>query len=194
METIAFTVTGIEPLLQNNPQTVDPLNKYSKLRSEITSKRKKTDDDILELRRLDIESKTYYDDQIGVYIPATWVTAAIGGVSWSKAKIKKADIRSTVFTTESKIPLKFAGMDKVKKRVDIAGNPEFQQVMLLKQGQVKVAKNAPIFRDWSFSSEIEFDPNMINRKELQGLLSHAALYGGFGDFRPTYGRAQVAFE
>ena len=39
-------VTGISPLLQNNPQTVDPFNHYAKAKKAITNKRTaKTDDE-----------------------------------------------------------------------------------------------------------------------------------------------------
>jgi len=193
MQSITCTFSGISPILLNNPQTVDPFNRYAKAMKTITAKRKKSDDDLLELRRLEVEAKCYFDERIGIYVPSTWVVAAIGSVSWTKGKVKRADIRSSVFPTAAKLPLHFAGREKIKALSDVSGNPEFQRVLLLKQGQVKVAKAAPIFHDWQFSVELEFDHTVLNERELTSLIEHASRYGGFGDFRPTYGACEVSF-
>jgi hypothetical protein len=152
------------------------------------------DEDLLELRRLEVESKLYLDPDIGVYIPATWITAALTGTSWNLVKVKKADIRSSVLPTESRIRLRYRDEDKVKTRTDVSCNPSFVRTMLLRQGQVKLAKVTPIFHDWSFESAVEFDPGLIDRATLVTLFTHAATYGGFGDFRPTYGRARFCSE
>lgn len=194
MKSLTVQIKGIEPLLINNPQAVDPFNKYSRAAKEITSKRKKTDEDLLKLREIEIESKLYFDEKVGVWIPATWITAAIAAQSWAKAKIKKADIRSCVFVNESKIKLNYAGMDKAKTKTDVVKNEMFHTVLNLKQGQVRVCKAAPIFNDWSVEFEILFDDTIINAADLKNLIEIAAKFGGFGDFRPTYGRALATFK
>ena len=194
MKTITAIYTGIDTLLQNNPQMSDPLNRYSKEMKQISGKRKKTDDDIVAMREIELRAKMYWDEEIGVYVPSSWVTASIQGVSWSRAKIKKADIRAAVFVTEPKLQLTYDGMETVKAPLDIVKNDRFHRVMSLKQGQVRVVKAAPQFAKWSFAAEIEFDPEIINEAELKSLIEYGAAYGGFGDFRPTFGRANVEFK
>ena len=187
-----IVVTGISPLLQNNPQTVDPFNHYAKAKKAITNKRTaKTDDDLLELGNLETESKLYFDDEIGVYIPATWITEAIICTGFSVAKIGRAKMRGGLFATEPKIKLKYRGMNKVKTITDVVMNPEFRHRMLLKQGQVRVPKDAPIFHDWSFETAVEFDDTVVDMGSLRRIVERAAKYGGFGDFRPTFGRANA---
>jgi hypothetical protein len=190
METIKFKITGIEPLLQNNPQTVDPFNFYAKAKKRLTGKKKKTEEDLLEIRRLEVLSKCYFDENIGIYVPSTWISAGIAGASFSRAKVSKAAIRSCVFPTEPKIKLHFADEKLVKTLDDIPGNPKFVHTLLLKQQQVRIAKCAPIFHGWNFTTSLEFDPEIIDRADLIGILSFVATYVGFGDFRPTYGRAR----
>jgi hypothetical protein len=190
METIKFRVEGKEELLMANPRTVDPFDPYTILKKQITAKRKKTDEDQLDLRRLDVESKIYWDDSIGVYVPATWVSAALAGNSWMRAKIRKAEVRSAVFPVDRRIKLNYEKSNCVKSIKDISGNPFFVKTMLLKQGQVKIAKCAPVFHEWSFETSLNFDKAIIDRSTLTELLAYAAMYGGFGDFRPTYGRAK----
>jgi len=187
-----IVVTGISPLLQNNPQTVDPFNYYAKAKKAITNKRTaKTDDDLLELGNLETESKIYFDDDIGVYVPATWITEAIICTGFSVAKIGRAKMRGGLFATEPKVRLTYRGMNKVKTITDVVMNPEFRHRMLLKQGQVRVPKDAPIFHDWSFETEVEFDDTVVDLGSLRRIVERAAKYGGFGDFRPTFGRANA---
>lgn len=187
-----IVVTGISPLLQNNPQTVDPFNHYAKAKKAITNKRTaKTDDDLLELGNLETESKLYFDEDIGVYIPATWITEAIICTGFSVAKIGRAKMRGGLFATEPKIKLKYRGMNKVKTITDVVMNSEFRHRMLLKQGQVRVPKDAPIFHDWSFETAVEFDDTVVDMGSLRRIVERSAKYGGFGDFRPTFGRANA---
>ena len=185
-------ITGIAPLLQNNPQTVDPFNRYSKAKKAITNKRTaKTDDDLIELGNLETESKVYFDDEIGVYVPATWLTEAINVTAFAVAKIGKAKMRGGLFATEPKVKLHYRDMGKVKTITDVVMNPAFRHRMLLKQGQVRVPKDAPIYHDWSFQTVIEFDDTVLDFGSLKRIVERAALYGGFGDFRPTFGRAKA---
>ena len=187
-----IVVAGISPLLQNNPQTVDPFNRFAKAKKAITNKRTaKTDDDLLELGNLETESKLYFDDEIGVYIPATWITEAIICTGFSVAKIGRAKMRGGLFATEPKIKLKYRGMNKVKTITDVVMNSEFRHRMLLKQGQVRVPKDAPIFHDWSFETAVEFDDTVVDMGSLRRIVERSAKYGGFGDFRPTFGRANA---
>jgi len=185
-------VTGIAPLLQNNPQTVDPFNHFAKAKKAITNKRTaKTDDDLIELGNLETESKIYFDDEIGVYVPATWITEAIICTGFSVAKIGRAKMRGGLFATDPKIKLRYRGMNKVKTITDVVMNPEFRHRMLLKQGQVRVPKDAPIFHDWSFETMVEFDDTVVDLGSLRRIVERSAKYGGFGDFRPTFGRADA---
>lgn len=190
MRIAAIKITGVTPLLQNNPQTVDRFNRFAKRMSAINAKKtRRTDDDYLELRDIELESKVYFDDEIGVYAPATWVSEAIACSAFKVAKISRADIRGALFTTEPKLKLAYRDSDKVKSVVDIIKNDAFRICLALPQGQVRVMKAFPIFHKWSFNTNVEFDDKIIDPDSLTRIVEHTAKYGGFGDFRPTFGRA-----
>lgn len=189
---LKVAVTGVSPLLMNNPQTVDPFNRFTRAKKAITAKRTaKTDDDLIELGNLETESKLYFDDKLGVYVPATWLTEAIICTGFGVAKIGRQKMRGGIFATQPKIALNYRSKAKVKAVADVVGNPEFRHRMLLKQGQVRVPKDAPIFHDWSFATDLEYDDKIVDSSTLRRIVEHAALYGGFGDFRPTFGRAKA---
>jgi len=188
MKNIKVKFNGISPLLQNNPQTVDPFNHYAKLKKPLTAKRSKTDEQIQQIRDIEVESKVFFDSEIGIYIPTRWVMASIAKNSHSISKIAKAKIRGAVFTVADKAKLSFDGMKNVKTKEDIVGNEKFITTLILPQQQVRLAKSFPIFHNWSFSIELEFDDTVLDKDELISILSYGAKYGGYGDFRPTYGR------
>lgn len=190
MRTCKVTITGVTPLLQNNPQTVDRFNKFAKRMAQINAKKtRRTDDDYLELRDIEIESKVYFDDGLGVYIPASWLAEAVACAAFKTTKISRADIRGAMFTTEDKIKLNYKSSNKVKKVTDIVGNPYFRQMLTLPQGQVRVVKAFPIFHGWSFETGLEYDDKIIDPDSITRIIEHTSKYGGFGDFRPKFGRA-----
>ena len=184
--------TGINPLLQNNPQTVDRFNPYTKAMKRINDKKtRRTDDDYMELKNIEVRAKIYWDDEIGIYVPANWVSSAIAANSFKRVKVSKADVRAGVFTTSDKLPLAYRYSNKVKTPEDIVKNPDFRLDMTLKQGQVRIVKSVPIFHEWSFTCGLEFDDSVIDTDSMKNIITHVARYGGFGDFRPTFGRATV---
>ena len=189
IQTMKAKFEGINPLLMNNPQTVDPFNEYSKLKKPLTSKRNKTDEDILELRKIEVESKVFWDEKYGVYIPSRWLMASLAKNSWNTIKVKKDHVRAGIFITEDKVSLVYDGMKKVQDITDIANNENFVTTLVLPQKNVRLAKSMPIFHKWSFEFTIEYDDTLFDHSSLVNLLDYCAKYNGFGDFRPTYGRA-----
>ena len=189
-------VSGVSPLLLNNPQTVDRFNKYAKEISKINAKKtRRTDEDYRRLADLEIRSKIYWDtDKKEIYVPSNWVMAAITGNSFKRAKVSKADIRGSVFMTEDKLPLSYKSKRTVKTPEDIVGNADFRHSMILKQGQVRISKSTPIFHDWSFETDIEYDESVIDPETLERVLVEAGKFGGYGDFRPTFGRSVVEVQ
>lgn len=195
MRTANISIKGVTPLLQNNPQTVDRFNKFAKRMAQINAKKtRRTDDDYLELRDIEMESKVYFDAEMGVYVPASWLAEAIATSAFKVAKISRADIRGAMFTTDDKLKLSYRDSDKVKAVTDIVGNATFRQMLTLPQGQVRVVKAFPIFHQWSFSTQLEFDDKIIDPDSLTRIAEHTAKYGGFGDFRPKFGRAVAEVE
>ena len=188
-QTLEVTFRGIDQLLLNNPQTADPLNKYSKEMKRFTNKRAKVDDDILEMRRIEMRSKIYWDEDMGIYVPASWVISLICGNSWVRCKIKKSDIRAAVFVTDWKLPLEYDGKKGVKDPLDIVDDEKFQLLKSLKQGRDRIVKAIPSFESWSFSATVEYEDDIISKEDIVSLIEYGAKFGGLGDFRPTYGRA-----
>jgi len=194
MQTLSAKFTGVSPLLQANPQGVSRSFPATRRMKEINSKKtRRTDADYAELADLEVASRVYWDDEIGVYAPTRWVAEAIAKKAFAVMKISKGATRGALFMSADKVPLNYRGKDGVKKIEDVVKNPAFRHAMILPQGQIRVEKNSPIFHDWNFSTQMEFDDKTFDKRDLQRTIEETAHYVGFGDFRPTFGRARVVF-
>jgi hypothetical protein len=190
IESINVKISGIQPLLMSNPQTVDRFNPFAKEIAKINAKKtRRTDEDYRHLADLEVRSKVHWSDDHGVFVPSTWLLAALCKNGFNLKKLAKDKIRGSVFTTAPKIKLNYEGQDVVQTLDDVVGNPRFRYQMNVKQGQVRIMKSMPIFKDWSFETELEFENTQIDPSDLKALLEYSAKYGGFGDFRPTFGRS-----
>ena len=192
IQALKYTINGVVPLLMANPQTVDKFNPIAREMAKINAKKtRRTDADYEDLRDLEMKAKVYWNDTLGIFIPTRWITASICKISHAQAKISKAVIRGSVFTSENEVKLHYRGEESVKGVEDVIKNAAFRHQMILPQGQVRIAKTMPIFHNWSFSGELEFDDKVIDPATLESLIDYGAHYGGFGDFRPTFGRAEA---
>ena len=189
IRTATLNYSGLNSLLLNNPQTVDSLNKYSKALAVINKKRIKTEEDINHRYELEVSAKVYWSDELGIQIPTSWIVASVAKVSHKVSKIAKADIRASFFPSDEYVKLKYEGESSIKKKDDIVLNEAYRWLFPTKQGQVKVMKAFPIFKDWSFSVDVEYEDSILPEEEMYRIAAHGAKYNGFGDFRPTFGRA-----
>jgi len=58
------------PLVMHNGRLADQLNPLAKRLKSLAAKRKKSDDDLMEIQRVEWEGGLYYDPKIGPYVPA----------------------------------------------------------------------------------------------------------------------------
>lgn len=176
----------------NNPQTVDRFNSFARRISVINAKKtRRTDDDYLELRA------TWRWSRKPTSTPSTeftsqrpWLAEAIASAAFKVAKISRADIRGAMFTATDKAKLAYRDSDKVQSITDVVKNEAFRIALTLApRPGVRLVKAFPIFHKWSFAVDLEFDDKIIDPDSLTRIVEHTAKYGGFGDFRPKFGRA-----
>ena len=191
IKTLTAKFVGFSPLLQNNPRGINPTDPLLKLDAAANKKFKasKTDENFVNQCRTGIALRIFWDDELGIYVPTRWITAQIAKHSFKRAKVSKDNARAAVFTVADKAKLIYDGIGKVKLAEDVVGNNNFQTLIFQKIGQVKVPKSMPIFHKWSFELELEYDDTIIDLEQITDILEYGAKYNGFGDFRPSYGRA-----
>ncbi len=197
---VSVTCKGTRPLLVHNGQASSPLHPYAKASKIISSKRKKTDEDYLELARLDFESSLYFDPPlhpnkknngkgIGPYIPAqNLYMSLINGARI--VRLGKAIERGVISYGDIMLPLIYDGPRTIK---ELWGNGESKYVDTrpVKVGQSKVDRCRAIFSDWAIEAEFLIDLNIIDYEQFEEVTRLAGQMVGIGDYRLLYGKFEA---
>jgi len=181
METIKMKWTGIRPLLMSNGLMMDPLNEYVKRCKEITNKRKKTETDYELLYRLRWEGSLYFDEESGPFMPNDNIEACIK-FGARKLKLGK-DVEAAVLVTNEIVPLNYSG-PRTLEALWVAST--FQ---LKKPTKLGVMSIRPMFpTGWSCEFELEYDDEIIDRKNIVLVQDIAGRQIGCGAWHPKFGR------
>jgi hypothetical protein len=185
---IRMTCTGTRPLLLHNVQLASPLNPYAKKLKALNSKRTKTDEDRLEVARVEFEGSLYFDPQLGPYMPGqNLFRSLIGGARLIKAGKK---IERGVVIADFMLPLIYQGPRDVEGLWG-GGESEFVDIRPVTVQRNKVDRCRPIFRDWLVEADVIVDPKAIEYDEFREVARLAGEMEGLGDFRTMYGRFAV---
>jgi hypothetical protein len=173
------------PLVMHNGQMADPLNPHTKALKKLTGKKKKTDEDLLEIQRVEWMGGLYFDPKIGPYIPAEALEACI----FNGAKLSRLgkDFKAACFVKGSKIPLLYEGPRELEA---LWATGEFKDIRGVVVSNRRVMRCRPLFNPpWSVEFEIEYDD--INEDTLIQVCGDAGRKAGLCEMRPRYGRFEV---
>ena len=158
----------------------------------VSGKRKKTDADFDELARLEWLAGLYrFRDEL--VIPDYVLEAVF--INGAKKSKRGPQAKCGMFFTEHAV-LNFPGKpaeinDDTLSEMFLSG--EFTHTVGVKVGMAKVMRTRPIFRDWSLIARAQFDPDVLNLRDIEEIAADAGKLVGLGDWRPKHGRftAQV---
>lgn len=183
MKQITFKIEGTTALMQNSPKTVNPFDSFTKAIAAITAKRKRTDEDTLELFRLKWMASLYYED--GKYIiPASHFHQAIVAAGKEK-KLGSKFTRSFGIMTPS-CPLKFK--DSKLTPEELYKHSEYVDIRAVGIRGSKVPQARFIVPKWSTEVSCWYDESQLNEEEIIEAFNIAGLRYGIGTFRALYGR------
>ena len=186
MAEIKFRLTGKSPLLMHNGRLADPLDVATREIKKVTSKRKKTDDDHVELSRLEFLGSLYTDESGPPCIPGDVMAACIK--SGAKEAKNGTKFDKGVFITDYAIPLQFDG----PKNVDaLWADKRFVHRAGVKVGQARVIRTRPKFDQWACEFSLEFNPEVLDHDEVVQGVTDAGNLKGLCDYRPRHGRFET---
>lgn len=186
MKTTTVTIRGISPLIMHNGQLADPLNEHTQALARLTSKRKKTVDDHKEIGRVEWLGGLYLDEKLRPCLPGEVIEGAL--VSGAK-KFKLGKDAKSGIVVAGNFPIDYDG-PKVAAKMWESG--KFLKRAGVKVGQARVIRSRPIFPEWSCAFTIEWDPLVIKDERALLEIVEAAGQCGIGDWRPKFGRFEVA--
>lgn len=186
MKTVKFKVKGIQPLMQNNSQVVNPFNEYTLKLKPLTAKRKKTEDDMNEIYRLQFESSLYMKD--GLYIiPADHFWKALCTAAKEQKLGKKFEQSMQVFDD---CPLDFPEKDMTPEELyEEKSHVDIRDGVIMGKSRVPVCR--AIFKEWQTEVTVWFDETQIDKKDIVAIFNIAGQRYGVGTYRKKFGRFSI---
>lgn len=184
MQSFEVRIQGTRPLLMHSDKFCDPLHPATKMHKELTSKRKKTDDDYEAIAKSEWLGGLYIDED-GPFIPGESINACL--VAGGKLSKLGAQLKRSVEIFDDKCYLEHDGPN------DIAGlwDQQFYYARSVKVQSARLMRYRPMFRKWACTVNIVFDEASINKEQVVKCLEDGGRYCGVGDYRPKFGRFNV---
>jgi hypothetical protein len=187
---LQIQMAGVSPLLCHNGQTADPRNTYAKAMKAVSGKRKKTDADYDEMARLEWLAGLYrYRDDL--VIPDYVLEGAL--ISGAKKSKRGPQWKSGVFIT-SHASLEFFGKPSAitdETLAEMFASGDFTHTIGVKVGMARVMRTRPVFRDWSLTAVIQYDPDVLNARDIEEVAADTGRLVGLCDWRPKHGRFEA---
>lgn len=188
MELIKIKITGTSPLMMHADTLANPLSPITKGHKELTSKRKKTDDDHLSIARSEFVAGCYWSAADGFFIPGQNLDATfLGG-----AKLQKNGVRwkRGALVLENKVKLLHDGPDTPDALWE---NPAFVDCRGVKVGAAKLMRYRPIFLNWAAELSVTINTEVLDMQEARKAIEDGGALIGTCEYRPRFGRFEVSY-
>jgi hypothetical protein len=187
MKMLNLRLAGTAPgLLTHNERLASKLDPIAREMSAISSKRKKTDDDLAELARLEFIGGVYETEDGLVGIPAWNIFKSLQeGARLNK--LGKAVERAVLPIGADVLPIKHDGSNTAEAMWR-AGSYDQRSV---KVGTSKVTRTRPHFTNWVVDAAFVIDTEILRLDEFTMIADNAGRLVGLGDYRPRFGRYDV---
>lgn len=190
MKTLRITWKGLTPLIMHSCKCVNPLHPISIEMKKYTSKKKKTEDDLITISNLEWEAGAYWEDSVGgLYIPAENVEATIQ--NGAKAIKKGKDIEKYCDVKDLYIPFNY--YENLTKE-ELIAKPEYRDVRVMTVMRAKILRTRPRFDKWSITFDMIYDETKIDLATIEQAVGYAGQYVGLCDSRPKYGKFTAIIE
>ena len=189
MKNLKVTWKGTSPLIMHSCQCVNPLHPISKELKKYTSKRTKTEEDLIKISDLEWEAGAYWKDGLGLYIPAENVEATM--VGGAKSFKKGTDFQKYVSVTDLYIPLDY-GENLTKEQ--LVANYDYRDCRPMNVMKSKVMRTRPRFDTWKITFNMIYDETKLDLDQIIQALEYAGNYVGLCDSRPKYGKFVATLE
>ena len=191
---IQLKLTGVQPLMLNNIQTENPLNKWAKKLKEVTSKKKKTDADTLEIIKLQFMASWYIDEDGHYVLPSECVLKSFE--MGAKEFKKGSKLVENVQIIEDDLVIKFDGMDKSLEELYDDGNGKNVDTRIcgISSGfgsKSKVLTTRVLIDKWSVPLTMLYDEDQIDLTDILRAAEIAGQRKSVGTYRRRFGRYKV---
>ena len=184
---ITLVVTGTSPLLMHNPRMVDPDFDLNRQIKAITSKRKKTDEDLRQIEMLEWYGGLYDVDGVVVQ-PTSKLRKCL--INAGKISKQGKGIERSISFSDLNVPLIYEGPKDIK---ELFSDKKFHSRLSVGIMGKRVMRVRPQFPSWGLVIHGLFiDDAGMNFDEFERIAELAGLAEGIGDNRVNgYGRFTI---
>lgn len=182
---LQLTLTGTHPMLQHNGRMADPTNQFTRDLKAISGKRKKTDEDLVDIMRIEARGSCWETPEglLGVPSAAVWRCLFDAAKNFKLGTtVKKAlhfdDVVEPLLVDGAKVTCEDFLMHK--------DHIDYRPVKIMAAKTMRSRPRVP--EGWETTHTFELLDDVIDLRNLQPVLETAGRLVGIGDWRPTYGR------
>lgn len=198
---LTVTVKGISPLIvQNGKILKDPLHPLTKTIKQFSGKRKKTDEDLEAIAKLEwygglylvnrgninvVRNQVEFDQKEGgdtPYIPGENLEAMLAAMA-AKQRMK-GDFKAAVRVDDAM--LVYDGPKTAKGLWDDGRFRDVRDVRI--QGKSSIMRYRPVFSQWSLTFTVQYLSDIVNEHQVIDAIDLAGKINGLGTYRPKYGQ------
>lgn len=186
---VRLSIVGTAPLLMHSARLSDPLDPVAKQLKAISSKRTKTEDDQVEMARIEFEGGMYFDEVAGPYIPSINVHRCLveaGRIN----KLGRHTERGVVIMDEI-CPLGYTGPRTIE---GLWEDKNFVSRLSVGVTTSRVMRTRPQFPKWALECDFLVDTGQLDLNQLTDIAEKAGAMIGLGDYRPRFGRFNVTVQ
>lgn len=184
---LKLKLTGTRPMLQHNGRLANPVDPYTMKLKNLVGKRKKTDDDLVDIMRTEARGSCWETPEGLMGVP----NAAVWRCLYDAAKAFKLgeDIKRSLSFEDTTVPLLIGG-EKVAcdDYLQRDGAVDYRPVKVMGK---KPMRARPRINGWQSEHTFDLLTDVMNARDLEPILHRAGRLVGLGDWRPIYGTFEV---
>lgn len=180
---IKLDIKGVCPMLMHNARLSNPLDPIARDIKKISAKRNKSEDDYMEMARLEFHGGLYYDPESGPYMPADNIYRAC--LDAARKRKLGPKVETGVIVLSNVNPVDYTG----PREPDALWNETaFRHQHSVKVNKARVIRTRPVFHEWATSAIVYLDTQIIDLADFKQIVEIAGSLVGLGNWRPRYGR------
>jgi hypothetical protein len=189
VHTITMKLKAESPLLMHSDRFSDPLDPMTKEHKALTSKRKKTEEDLEAVAKSEYMGGLYWDEELGPYMPGQNVKSCLVGA----AKLNRlgAQFKRALIVPDERIRLEYPGPRDPEKLWETRKHVDARSVVV---SQSRLMRYRPKFHDWSLTATVIYSPEMLDHDNVIRAAENAGMFIGLGDYRAEKGGAFGRFS
>lgn len=185
---VRIELVGTSPLLMHNPQLVDPDCDITRQIKQLTGKRKKTDDDLRQIEKLEWYGGLFIGDTPPLKGIVVQPTSKVRKCISEAAKISRMgkQVERALTLSDVYVPLAYDGPTNID---ELYTRDEFHSRLSVGIGQKRVMRVRPKFFPWALAVDGMLIESAMNFEDLERIVDLAGIIEGIGDNRVNgYGR------